>query len=83
LLRQGYFADIVVFDPAKVQDHSTYQRPQQLATGVGDVWVNGVRALRHEVATAAASGRALRGRAWTGAGGGGCRNSAADWTWSP
>jgi N-acyl-D-amino-acid deacylase len=82
-LRQGYFADIVVFDPAKVQDHSTYQRPQQLATGVGDVWINGVRALRHEVATGASSGRAIRGRAWTGDGGGGCRKSAADWTWSP
>ena len=83
LLRQGYFADVVVFDPAKVQDHSTYQRPQQLATGVGDVWINGVRALRHEVATGAASGRAIRGRAWTGGGGGGCRNSASDWSWSP
>jgi N-acyl-D-amino-acid deacylase len=83
LLKQGYFADVVVFDPAKVQDHSTYKVPQQLATGVGDVWVNGVRALRHEVATGAASGRAVRGRAWTGAGGGGCRQSAADWSWSP
>jgi N-acyl-D-amino-acid deacylase len=83
LLRQGYFADIVVFDPAKIQDHSTYQRPQQLATGVSDVWINGVRALRHEVATGAGSGRAIRGRAWTGGGGGGCRNSAADWSWSP
>ncbi|HXY98070.1 MAG TPA: D-aminoacylase [Steroidobacteraceae bacterium] len=80
-LRPGYFADIVVFDPAKVQDHSTYQRPQQLATGVGDVWINGVRALRHEVATGAASGRAIRGRAWTGGGSGGCRASAADWSW--
>ena len=82
-LRQGNFADIVVFDPAKVQDHSTYQRPQQLATGISDVWINGVRALRHEVATGAASGRAVHGRAWTGGGGGGCRNSAADWSWSP
>jgi len=80
-LREGYFADVVVFDPAKVQDHSTYQRPQQLATGVGDVWINGVRALRHEVATGAASGRAIRGRAWTGGGGGGCRNGAGDWSW--
>ena len=83
LLKEGYFADVVVFDPAKVQDHSTYQRPQVLATGVEDVWVNGVRALRHEVATGAASGRAVRGRAWTGAGGGGCRTSASDWTWAP
>jgi N-acyl-D-amino-acid deacylase len=82
-LKQGYFADVVVFDPAKVQDHATYQRPQQLATGVSDVWINGVRALRHEAAIAAASGRAIRGRAWTGGGGGGCRNSAAEWNWSP
>jgi N-acyl-D-amino-acid deacylase len=83
LLKTGYFADVVVFDPARVQDHSTYERPQQLATGVEDVWINGVRALRHEVATGAASGRAVRGRAWTGGGGGGCRAKATDWTWSP
>jgi len=83
LIKTGYFADVVVFDPARVQDHSTYERPQQLATGVEDVWINGVRALRHEVATGAASGRAVRGRAWTGGGGGGCRAKAADWTWSP
>jgi N-acyl-D-amino-acid deacylase len=83
LLRQDYFADIVVFDPATVQDHSTYKRPQMLATGVDDVWVNGVRALRHEEATGAASGRAVHGRAWTGDKGGGCRASARDWSWAP
>ena len=83
LLRQGYFADVVVFDPVRVQDHSTYKRPQVLATGVDDVWINGVRALRHEVATGAASGRAVRGRAWTGTPAGGCRGSARDWSWSP
>ena len=79
-LRFGYFADVVVFDPATIQDHSTYERPQQLATGVEEVWVNGVRALRHGEATGAASGRAVRGRAWSGAGGG-CRARAQDWTW--
>jgi len=79
-LKAGYFADVVVFDPATVQDHSTYERPQQLATGVEEVWVNGVRALRHGEATGAASGRAVRGRAWSGAGGG-CRARAQDWTW--
>jgi len=83
LLRAGYVADIVVFDPASVQDHSTYEKPQQLATGVSDVWVNGVRALREGTATGAASGRAVRGRAWTGVPGGGCRASVHDWTWSP
>jgi N-acyl-D-amino-acid deacylase len=82
-LKSGYFADVVVFDPATIQDHATYERPHQLATGVDDVWVNGVRALRAGEATGAASGRAVRGRAWTGAGAGGCRASAHDWTWSP
>lgn len=82
-LRNGSFADIVVFDPATIQDHATYERPHQLATGVEDVWVNGMRALRQGVATGAASGRAVRGRAWTGAGGGGCRASAHEWSWSP
>ena len=82
-LKSGYFADVVVFDPATVQDHATYERPHQLATGVDEVWVNGVWALRGGEATGAASGRAVRGRAWTGAGGGGCRASAHEWTWSP
>ena len=82
-LRVGSFADLVVFDPATIQDHATYEEPHQLATGVEEVWVNGVRALHHGEATGAASGRAVRGRAWTGAGGGGCRASAHDWSWSP
>jgi N-acyl-D-amino-acid deacylase len=82
-LKSGYFADVVVFDPATIQDHATFERPHQLATGVDEVWVNGVRALRAGEATGAASGRAMRGRAWTGAGGGGCRASAHEWSWSP
>ena len=82
-LKSGYYADVVVFDPATIQDHATYEHPHQLATGVDEVWVNGVRALRAGAATGAASGRAVHGRAWTGAGGGGCRASAHEWTWSP
>jgi N-acyl-D-amino-acid deacylase len=81
-LQAGFSADVVMFDPATIQDHATYEHPHQLATGVDDVWVNGVRALRHGEATGAASGRAVRGRAWTGTGGGGCRASAHDWTWA-
>jgi N-acyl-D-amino-acid deacylase len=80
-LKAGNFADVVVFDPATVQDHATYDKPHQLATGVDEVWVNGIRALRHGEATGAASGRAVRGRAWTGAGGG-CRTSAQAWPWA-
>jgi N-acyl-D-amino-acid deacylase len=81
-LKNGYFADVVIFDPKTVQDHATYEQPQQLATGVESVWVNGVRALRDGEATRAPSGRAVRGRAWSKAPGGGCRRSAQDWTWS-
>ena len=82
LLKPGYYADIVVFDPATIQDHATFDQPAQLATGVEDVLVNGAFALRKGKATGAPTGRVVRGRAWTGAAGGGCRASAADWTWS-
>jgi N-acyl-D-amino-acid deacylase len=81
-LAPGHFADIVVFDPATISDHATYAKPAQLATGVEDVLVNGHFALRDGIATGAATGRVVRGRAWTGASGGGCRTSAADWSWS-
>jgi N-acyl-D-amino-acid deacylase len=81
-LARGYFADVVIFDPATIQDHATYEKPHQLSTGVTDVWVNGVRALKDSLATGAASGRFVRGRAWTGSPGGGCRSSSRDWTWS-
>jgi N-acyl-D-amino-acid deacylase len=82
MLRPGYFADVVIFDPATVQDHATYEHPHQLATGVDDVWINGIRALRNGEATGAASGRVVRGRAWTGQSGGGCRAAGGQWTWS-
>lgn len=80
-LSAGYFADIVVFDPARIIDRATYEKPHQLAAGVEEVWVNGVRALRQGIASAVASGRFVRGRAWTGAPGGGCRRSSRDWSW--
>ncbi|MGH8306263.1 MAG: N-acyl-D-amino-acid deacylase family protein, partial [Steroidobacteraceae bacterium] len=80
-LRAGAFADLVVFDPATFQDHSTYAKPMQYATGVSDVFVNGKLALKDGEPTGLNSGRALRGRAWTGAAGGGCRASSKDWTW--
>jgi N-acyl-D-amino-acid deacylase len=81
-LAKGYYADVVIFDPATVQDHATYEKPHQLATGVEDVWINGVRALRSGIATRAASGRVVHGRGWRNAGEGGCRASAGAWTWN-
>ena len=81
-LEKGYFADVVVFDPNTIQDHATYDVPHQLSTGVENVWINGVRALRDGEATRAPSGRFVRGRAWSGAPHGGCRASSTEWTWS-
>ena len=65
-LKPGYFADVVVFNPAKIQDHATFARPHQYATGVHHVFVNGVQALRDGEPTNARPGRALRGPGWKG-----------------
>jgi N-acyl-D-amino-acid deacylase len=81
VLKAGYFADLVIFDPSTIQDHATYEKPHQLATGVDDVWVNGVLALKDGIATGASSGRFVHGRAWSGAPGGGCRASSKQWKW--
>jgi len=81
-LAPGFFADIVVFDPATISDHATYDNPAQLATGVEQVLVNGRFALRDGSPTGAATGRVVRGRAWTSMPGGGCKGSASDWSWS-
>jgi N-acyl-D-amino-acid deacylase len=60
-LKVGNFADIVIFDPDKVQDHATFDRPQQFATGVSDVFVNGVAVLKNGVHTNARPGRFVKG----------------------
>lgn len=80
-LKKDYYADIVVFDPATIQDHATYAAPHQYATGVSTVIVNGVEALRDGLPMDARPGRVVRGRGWTGWKDGGCRASPADWDW--
>jgi N-acyl-D-amino-acid deacylase len=81
MLKAGYYADVVVFDPKTVTDHGTFLKPQQLATGVTDVLVNGQPVLTDSEATGAHAGRVVRGRGWKGWKDGGCRASAKDWTW--
>lgn len=66
-LKPGHFADIVVFDPATIQDHATYEKPHQYATGVRHVFVNGAQVLRDGEPTGATPGRVLRGPGWKGA----------------
>jgi N-acyl-D-amino-acid deacylase len=73
-LAEGYYGDVVVFDPAKVQDHATFEKPKQLATGVDDVFVNGTQVLADGKHTGAKPGRFVRGPGWTGwPGGGACK----------
>lgn len=65
-LAPGYFADIVVFDPARVRDRATYQQPHQLSNGVIHVFVNGDQVLEDGAHTDARPGRVVRGPGWTG-----------------
>jgi N-acyl-D-amino-acid deacylase len=60
----GCYADLVIFDPAKIEDHATFDKPQQFATGVRDVFVNGVQVLKAGQHTGAKPGRVVRGPGW-------------------
>jgi N-acyl-D-amino-acid deacylase len=63
LLQPGYFADVVVFDPSTIQDRATFEKPRQLATGVSEVFVNGVEVVHNGEHTGAKPGRVIkRGR---------------------
>ncbi len=62
LLRPGYFADVVIFDPAIIQDHATFDKPHQYSTGVAHVFVNGVQVLKDGEHTGATPGRVVRRR---------------------
>jgi N-acyl-D-amino-acid deacylase len=65
-LKPGFFADVVVFDPACVQDHATFDKPHQYSTGVVHVFVNGKQVLKNGEHTGAKPGRVVRGPGWTG-----------------
>ena len=60
VIRSGAIADVVVFDPARVQDRATYQDPQQPAAGVKAVLVNGDLAFENGVATSVRAGKFVR-----------------------
>lgn len=63
-LKPGYYADVVVFDPATIGDRSTFEKPHQYSVGVRDVFVNGVAVLRNGEHSGATPGRAVRGAGW-------------------
>jgi N-acyl-D-amino-acid deacylase len=60
-LKSGNFADVVIFDPATIQDHATFDKPHQLATGMKHVFVNGVQVLKDGEHTGAKPGRVVKG----------------------
>ena len=73
-LAPGMAADVVLFDPVTIADHATFDKPIQYATGVRDVFVNGVQVLKNGEPTGATPGRFIKGPGWTGwPGGGACR----------
>ncbi len=65
-LKEGYFADVVVFDPETVSDHATFKKPHQYSTGVSHVFVNGEQVLKDGEHTGAKPGRVVRGPGWKG-----------------
>ena len=65
-LTEGFYADVVVFDPASVRDHATFAEPLQYATGIEHVFVNGEQVLKDGEHTGATPGRVVRGPGWTG-----------------
>jgi dihydroorotase/N-acyl-D-amino-acid deacylase len=67
-IREGAFADVVIFDPATIADRATFEDPNQLSVGVRDVFVNGVAVVAAGKHTGAKPGRAVRGPGWKGRG---------------
>ena len=65
-LDPGCHADIVIFDPARIADHATFAEPRRFATGVRDVFVNGVQVLANGEHTGARPGQVVRGPGWSG-----------------
>jgi dihydroorotase/N-acyl-D-amino-acid deacylase len=61
LIREGYYADIVIFDQKTIGDRATYDNPHQVSVGVRHVFVNGVAVVKNEQHTDAKPGRIVRG----------------------
>ena len=66
LLRPGMYADVVLFDPETIRQNSTYEKPNQLSSGVRTVFVNGVATIENGRHTGAKPGRIVRGPGWRG-----------------
>jgi N-acyl-D-amino-acid deacylase len=65
-IKVGNYADIVAFDPSKIMDHATYEKPHQYATGVMQVFINGSQVIKEGEPTNAKPGRFLKGPGYKG-----------------
>lgn len=65
-LKEGYFADVVIFDPETISDKATFKDPHQLSVGVEHVFVNGEQVIENGEHTGATPGRVVRGPGWKG-----------------
>ena len=65
-LKKGYFADLTIFNPKEIQDHATFENPQQFATGMVHVFVNGKQVLKDGEHTGELPGQVVRGPGWKG-----------------
>ena len=66
-LKPGYFADIAIFNPREIGDKATFEKPQQYATGMVHVFVNGSQVLKDGEHTGAKPGQVVRGPGWKAA----------------
>lgn len=65
-LKEGYYADLAIFDPNTIQDNATFEKPMQYATGMQHVFVNGEQVLKDGEHTGALPGKVVRGPGWKG-----------------
>ncbi len=65
-LREGYFADVLVFDPETIIDEATFQQPHQYSKGMEHVLINGTAVIRDAEPTGATPGQVVRGPGWSG-----------------
>ncbi|MGB5188464.1 MAG: D-aminoacylase, partial [Robiginitalea sp.] len=63
-LKEGYFADLAIFNPDEIRDHATFENPHQYATGMVHVFVNGAQVLSEGEHTGALPGRVVHGPGW-------------------
>ncbi len=63
-LQKGFYADLAIFNPEDIQDHATFEKPQQFSTGMVHVFVNGIQVLKEGEHTGELPGQVVRGPGW-------------------